>query len=264
MTDDDFVEKTLVFLNKLDLEFFQNFFVYDEIDSTNIKAKELLNENLENGAIVIAKTQKSGRGRFNRVWESPDGGLYVSFILKPDIDVEKTTLLPLLTSIVVSKTLSYYGLSSKIKWPNDVVVNKKKIAGILLESDVYKDKLRYLILGIGINLNVRGDLFSNELKNIPTSVVSELKKPVDYYDFLKKLIIELEKYYSIFNDKEYFRIVSEWKKLSDTLNRLIKIKSSSGEIIGKAYDIDDSGFLIIITDSGEYKKIMSGDCFYFY
>lgn len=263
MNDDTFVKKTLDSLKKMDVSFVKNFVVFNEISSTNTKAKELIKENVKDGTIVISRIQKSGRGRFKRFWESPDGGLYLSIILRPDISPDKATLLPLLAALAVSKTIGIYGISSAIKWPNDVRVNKRKIAGILLESDVYKNKLRFVILGIGINLNVDMNLFSDEIKDYTTSILSELNTPVDYCKFLENLILTLDKYYSMLKNGEFTCIISEWKDLSDTLNRRVKIITSSEEIIGKAYDIDNSGFLIVITESGEYKKIMSGDCLYF-
>jgi len=263
MNDDLFVDKTLGSLKKFKSRYFKDFFVFNEISSTNAKAKDLIRDGAAEGSVVISKIQKSGRGRFDRVWKSPEGGLYISFILKPDVSVDKYTLLPLLSSIAVSKTLSLYGISNKIKWPNDVRIKGKKIAGILLESNISKNQINYIILGIGVNLNIDKNSFPDEIIHNTTSVLSELNKIVDYHRFLKDLILNLDKYISIFEKEDFVKIISEWKILSDTFGKRVKITSSSGEIVGKAVDVDEFGFLIVATDSGEYKKIMSGDCFYF-
>ncbi len=263
MNEHTFKEKILVFSKSINIDLIKKFVVFDEISSTNIKAKELAQDDGAEGTVVIARMQKSGRGRFDRVWESPDGGLYLSIILKPDVSPDKTTLLPLVAALAVSTTIRKYGLSAAIKWPNDVRVNKKKIAGILLESDVYKNQLRHVILGIGVNLNIDVNLFSKELKDAVTSLSHELHVTVDYHKFLEDMLSALDIYYTMFINGEFDCIIFEWKKRSDTIDRRVKIVTSSDEILGKAYDVDKSGFLLVITDSGEHKKIMSGDCLYF-
>jgi len=264
MNTDIFIEKTLELSNKINIGFLQKFAVFNNLSSTNSKAKELIREGDLEGTVVIARRQKSGRGRFDRRWESPDGGLYLSIILKPDVSADKTMLLPLVTALAVSKTIQQYGLFSTIKWPNDVRVNKKKIAGILLESEVIDNQLSYVILGIGVNLNLDVNLFSSDFKKkTATSLSHELCTVVDYHKFLEKLLLSFELYYSKFLNEEFDDIISMWKKLSDTIDKRVKILTSSDEIIGKAYDVDQSGFLLVVTDSGEYKKIMSGDCLYF-
>lgn len=263
MNDDIFIEKTLDLSKKIDIGFVKKFVVFDKLSSTNTKAKELARNGEEEGTVVIARMQQKGRGRFDRVWESPYGGLYLSIILKPDVSPDKTTLLPLVAALAVCKTVNNYGLSSTIKWPNDVRVNKKKVAGMLLESDAHKNQLRYVILGVGVNLNVDVNLFSRELKNVVTSLSQELHFVVDYHKFLENLLLMLDMYYTMFLKREFDRIISEWKVQSDTLNRRVRIVTSYDDVIGKAYDVDQSGFLLVITDSGDYKKVMSGDCIYF-
>lgn len=262
MKDTTFIEKTLDFSKNLDIDLVKKVIVFDEIPSTNSKAKELARKGEEEGTIVIARIQKKGRGRFDRLWESPEGGLYLSIILRPDCPPNKATILTLVTSLVVSKTINSYDLSSNIKWPNDVRVNGKKIAGILLESEAHKNKVEYIILGVGINLNIDTNFLSKKIRLISTSLSREIGTSVDYHSFFKKLLFNFDKYYKLFLDKKYDLILKEWKNQSDTLGRRVRINTSSEQIIGKAYDIDQSGFLIVIGDSGERKKVASGDSFY--
>ena len=258
-----FVKKTLDFSKSIDINLVKKFIVFDEVSSTNIKAKELAQNDEEEGTIVIARIQKKGRGRFDRLWESPDGGLYLSIILRPNCSPDKATLLPLIASLVVCKTInSHYHLSAKIKWPNDVRVNGKKVAGILLESEVDGNQLHYVVLGIGVNLNIDVSLFPKELKNNATSILHELNATVDYHKFLEHLLCTLDNYYSMFLNGNFDTILREWRYYSDTLGRKVRIVTSSDELTGKVYDVDQSGFLIVITDSGEHKKITSGDCIY--
>ena len=262
MKTSPFIEKTNKFFKNFKNDFFKNIFVYEEIHSSNSKAKELAQKGAEEGTLIITKIQKRGKGRFNRVWESPEGGLYLSIILKPNCTPDKTTILPLLTSIVVSKTIDIYAPSSKIKWPNDVLLNDKKIAGILLESEVLKNKVEYVILGIGINLNTDTNLLTKNVQLISTSLSKEIGKNIDYYSFLKDLLNNFHKYYKIFCNENYNLIIKEWKNQSDTIGKRVHIKTSTEQLTGKVIDIDQSGFLILNTIKGTQKKITSGDCKY--
>ena len=262
MKDIMFIKKTLNFSKNLDVDLVKKVIVFDEIPSTNSEAKELAQKGEEEGTVVITKVQKNGRGRFDRLWESPEGGLYLSIILRPDYPPNKTTVLPLVSSLAVSKTINSYNLSSKIKWPNDIRVNGKKIAGILLESEVDENRLEYVILGIGVNLNTDTNLFSEEIRFFSTSLSEEIRTSVDYHDFMKKLLFNLDIYYKLFLNKKYDNIIKEWKNQSDTIGKRVRITTSSKQILGVASDIDQSGFLIVTVNSGKHKKITSGDCIY--
>ena len=263
MIDNTFIEKTLDFSNNIDIDLVKKIIVFDEISSTNIKAKELARNGEEEGTVVIARIQKEGRGRFDRIWESPEGGVYLSVILRPDVSPDKTSLLPLIAALAVSKTINYFDLSSTIKWPNDVRIHGKKVAGILLESEVDGTQICYVVLGIGVNLNIDIGQFPRKLKNVTTSISQELDTAVDYQRFLEKLLSILDLYYTMFLNRDFDTILREWREQSDTLGRKVRIATSSDEITGEAYDVNQCGFLIVVTDSGEHKKITSGDCIYF-
>ena len=261
MKEENFVEKTLNFSKNLDVDLIKDFVVFDDISSTNLKAKELAQDGKTEGTVIISKTQSKGRGRFNRVWESPEGGLYFSIILRPRCKPDKATLLPLFAALSVCKTItSVCDLYVKIKWPNDVLINGKKVCGILLESESSKDGLDYVVLGFGINLNVGVDVLPNEFN--ATSISREIGIKLDCHAFLKKLLLNFSETYSFFIEKKYAILLKEWKVNSDTIGKQVCIDTPSGKINGKAVDIDQSGFLVVTTDLGEHKKITSGDCFY--
>lgn len=263
MNGNTYVENTTDFCRNLGVDLVKNIFVFDELSSTNIKAKELARHGEQEGTIVISRTQTKGRGRFDRKWESPEGGLYFSVILRPQVKSDKTTLLSLVAALSVCETIiALNRLSAAIKWPNDVRINGKKVAGILLESEADGNKIDFVILGIGVNLNTDVTQLSPELKSTSTSIAHEFNQSVDYYEFLKHLFLTLDKHYSIFLNQDINSILSEWKKHSDTLGRNVRVVTPSDETVGKAFDIDESGFLIIETDLGVHKKITSGDCFY--
>ena len=262
MNSSHFVKKTLKFFNTANSDFIKKMYVYDNISSTNRKAKEFAKKGADEGTIVVAKHQTKGRGRFDRVWESPEGGVYLSIILRPPCTPDKTTILPLLTSLVVSETINMYTLSSNIKWPNDVYVYGKKIAGILLESEVIKNEVKHVILGIGINLNTDTSRLSKDIILGSTSVSEELGICIEYNLFLKRLLNTFYKYYKIFCNEDYSAIIMNWKLLSDTIGKMVTIKTLNKQVTGKAIDVDQSGFLILNINHGKLEKITSGDCFY--
>jgi BirA family biotin operon repressor/biotin-[acetyl-CoA-carboxylase] ligase len=262
MNDKTFTEKMAEFSKSIPIDFVKKLFVFDEISSTNSTAKDLARTGAEEGTVVVARTQKKGRGRFDRIWESPDGGLYLSVILRPDVSPDRATVLPLVAALAVSKTINQVGLSSQIKWPNDVRIRGKKVAGILVESETDEKQLQYVIVGIGVNVNTDIHRFPREFRHVTTSLSEELNTSVDYHQFLKKLLTVFGIYYTLFTKGEFDRILTEWKKQSDTLGRKVKIITSTGEIIGEACDVDQSGFLLVVTDAGDRKTITSGDCLY--
>jgi len=257
-----FVKKTEEFAQHLLDDFVKRLYVFDTIESTNRTAKDYANEGAEEGTVVIAKTQSHGRGRFDRLWESPEGGIYLSMILRPSVSVETTSLLPFVAALAVATTLETFGVQSTIKWPNDVRVRRKKIAGILLESEVKGDTISYVVIGIGINLNVDLSTLSLDLQLTSTSLVSELNQEIDFYDFLTKFFVHFDAYYSLFKKHQYKAIVDHWKRRSDTLGKCVRVQTASETVEGTAFDVDESGFLLLTTKTNEKRKIMSGDCFY--
>ncbi len=263
MKESAFVKKTREFSKKLHIDVVKNLLVFDDLNSTNSTAKELAYDGAEEGTIVIARTQNQGRGRFDRIWQSPEGGVYLSFILRPRITAEKTSLLSFVAALALTKTIESYGLHATIKWPNDVRVNGKKIAGILLESEVSGDTINYIVVGIGMNLNFDITYFSMDIQPRSTSMMHELGIAIDYHEFLRTFFIQFGSFYKLFVDQKYDRIIDEWKTYTDTFGKTIRVQTSTETLQGIASDIDQSGFLLLRTKEGETKKIMSGDCLYF-
>jgi len=263
MKESPFVKKTVAFSKTFPIDFVKKLLVFDTLDSTNTTAKEHAREGAEEGTIVVARTQTQGRGRFDRIWQSPAGGVYLSFILRPKASVKKTVLLPFVAALAVAKTIDAYGLQATIKWPNDVRVNGKKIAGILLESETNGQASTYVVVGVGINLNVDLKDLASDLRAYSTSISSEVGNPVDYHEFLKTFFMQFESSYRVFKEQRYERIIDEWKDHADTLGKTIRVKTSTETLQGTAFDIDQYGFLLIKTEQGATKKILSGDCLYF-
>jgi BirA family biotin operon repressor/biotin-[acetyl-CoA-carboxylase] ligase len=262
MKETIFIKKTVEFSKNLHTDLVKKLLVFDEVDSTNSTAKELAQAGAEEGTVVIARIQHHGRGRFDRIWQSPDGGVYLSIILRPRISTEKISLLPFVAALAVVKTIKLYGLHTTIKWPNDTQVNGKKIAGILLESEIKGDAIIYVVVGIGMNLNIDRKQLSPDIQSRSTSMSHELGFPVDYHEFLRTFFVQLEKTYLLFVDHSFEKIINEWKIHTDTLGKTIRVQTSTGTLQGLAIDIDPQGFLLLRTENGEIKKILSGDCLY--
>jgi BirA family biotin operon repressor/biotin-[acetyl-CoA-carboxylase] ligase len=258
-----FVEDIERFSKNLQVDFVKKLIVFDSLDSTNTTAKNLALAGAEEGTIIIARTQCKGRGRFDRVWQSPEGGVYLSIILRPQFPARNVALLSFVAALSVAKTIEAFGMRATIKWPNDVRVMKKKVAGILLESEIKGNHVNYVIVGIGVNLNLDVKELTSDIRFQSTSLASESPTPVEYQDFLQTLLIQFEDFYNLFNQHQAERLINEWKTLSDTLGKLIRVQTPTEVIQGIAFDVDQAGFLLLRTDQGEIKKILSGDCLYF-
>ncbi|MFQ6071492.1 MAG: biotin--[acetyl-CoA-carboxylase] ligase [Methanosarcinales archaeon] len=232
---------------------------FAEVDSTNDMAKKLADK-CEDGTVVIADVQKRGKGRFGREWISPSGGIYLSIFLKPRMDPSNAPRLTLTFGLAVAKTIRKLGLDAKIKWPNDILINGKKVSGILTEADV-NNNINYIIAGIGIDANVDIDTFPIELQDSATSLNRELKKPVNRVELIRELLEEIEKYYDIYF-QDYHKILDEWRSLSDTIGRVVEIKTQKELIIGEAVGVDLEGELLVELSDGTLKKIIAGECIY--
>lgn len=236
-----------------------------EINSTNDLAKKLALGDAEEGTTVIAEEQKSGRGRLGRKWISPYGGIWFSIILRPKInpvDASKATLLAAVA--VTDAIINLTGLKVKIKWPNDILVEGKKLAGILTEMDAEFDKINFLILGIGVNANIDLEIFPSDFRDKTTSLKSLLNKNINRKILLADILKELEKSYFNFlkdrPDNSFAKIVqSRWHDLDGIAGSNIKVMISDKVIEGTANGINDQGGLIIKTTKGETKHLYAGE-----
>jgi BirA family biotin operon repressor/biotin-[acetyl-CoA-carboxylase] ligase len=232
-----------------------NIIKFDVIDSTNTWALENFDK-LEDKTLVSANMQTNGRGRFQRVWVSEDcENIYLSFVLKP----EKTDYIANLTqylSVVTAKVLKNFGIPAQIKWANDVLVNNKKIAGILCESSMKNNVIEGVVLGIGINLNMPAHIIE-KIDKPATSLSLEIEKNVDKEDFLNKLVEEFFKDYDEMIEKGFSFIKSDYLGFANFLGKPVKINTQTSCYYAKS--INSSGNLIVIDEDGNEKTILSGD-----
>ncbi len=230
-------------------------------DSTNTQAKKLAEEGAPEGTVVITEKQTHGRGRKGRSWLSPDGdGIYMSVILRPDLPPFEAPRITLLTAVALAEALiTETGMSLRIKWPNDILINGKKIAGILTEISSEMDAIDYVVVGLGLNVNTPHENFTHELKNQSTSVYIETGTVFSRVRLIQAFLHWFEKYYDILLTSGFSSIIKRWRTLADIIGRNIKVDSIGKSYSGEVVDINDDGVLMLKDDKGNIHRIISGD-----
>jgi len=225
-----------------------------EIGSTMDAARELAKKGVGEGTIVIAEAQAHGRGRLSREWLSPKGGIYFTLILRPSISPAYAPRINLMASVAVATTIrKLFGLNAELKWPNDVLIGGRKVCGILAEMDAEMDVVNFVNVGIGINANTSIPQFEKTV----TSLKDALGREISRKEFLSVLLMEIERQQPLLMKED---LLGEWKKLSVTLNKNVRIVAPGEVIVGRAIDIDTTGALIVKERNGFLKKAMAGDC----
>ncbi|MCX7913480.1 MAG: biotin--[acetyl-CoA-carboxylase] ligase [Thermodesulfovibrionales bacterium] len=234
---------------------------YDTVSSTNIVAGEFAARGYGEGIVVIADEQTAGKGRLGRKWISPKGkNLYLSSILTPPILPKDTPILTLLAGVACCTVLKeYLGLPATIKWPNDLLLEDKKVGGILSEIKADIDRVIYAIVGIGININSDVEDFPEELREVATSIKIHTKKEFSRTEVVILLLKELQKWYDILLTKGKEEILSKWQRLSSTIGKKVKAQVWNNVFIGVAESIDDDGFLILRLNDNSSIRINAGD-----
>ena len=238
-------------------------YYFEEIDSTQNFAQNIAADKKENGTIIIAEKQTSGRGRLDRKWTSPKGGIWFSLIIHPKFDVSSSTLIPILSAVALSKSIkSVLGLETEVKWPNDITMNGKKVAGVLVDASFQTNSIDYLILGIGINFDIDTKKLEKRLTKTPNFYgIDSLRGKEDKTPpktLLKEFLLQFEKNLFQLDKGEKSKIIKEWTKRAAGIGKKITINTSNGKISGISQGIDNDGALKIKTRN-EIKKIYVGD-----
>jgi BirA family biotin operon repressor/biotin-[acetyl-CoA-carboxylase] ligase len=233
---------------------------YKTINSTNLVAMEIAEKTPE-GTVVIADSQENGRGRLGRTWISPPhANIYMSIILKPEIGTQDITLLTIMASVACAKALGRAtGLKVTIKWPNDLIVSDKKIGGILTELTIQQKKIVSAVVGIGINVNMEIDDFPEDLKETATSVQTETGKTFYREGIVSQVLNELDIWYTFLKKMDRKKLLSEWQINTSTLGKKVKVIIGKETLEGFAESIENDGRLVLRLQSGETRRISSGD-----
>jgi len=242
--------------NNLDTHFIgQRVIYYPSLTSTMEVAKREAQCEAVEGTVVIADEQTGGRGRLRRVWLSPKGSLALSIILYPSM-VYLSSLIMLASLAVVRSIEVVTGLKSQVKWPNDVLINGRKVCGILIESDVQKSTVGYAIIGIGVNVNFRLCDFP-EISPIATSLSDELERSVSRLDITRQLLVEIERLYLTLQTGG--SIYEEWRDSLVTLGKRVRVKWGKTIHDGVAESVTRDGSLLLRRSDGSLTKVVAGD-----
>ena len=238
-------------------------YYFEEIDSTQNFAQNIAADKKENGTIIIAEKQTSGRGRLDRKWTSPKGGIWFSLIIHPKFDVSSSTLIPILSAVALSKSIkTVLDIETEVKWPNDITMNGKKVAGVLVDASFQTNSIDYLILGIGINFDIDAKKLEKRLTKTPNFYgIDSLRGKEDKTPpkkLLKEFLLQFEKNLFQLDKGEKSKIIKEWTKRAAGIGKKITINTSNGKISGISQGIDNDGALKIKTRN-EIKKIYVGD-----
>ncbi|MFC2034282.1 biotin--[acetyl-CoA-carboxylase] ligase [Chloroflexota bacterium] len=226
-----------------------------QLTSTMKLAREQARQGVAEGTVIITDKQTAGRGRINRVWLSPKGNLAVSIILRPEL-THLPSLIMLASLAVVHSINKVTGLNPQIKWPNDVLINDKKVSGILIENDVKANKVNHTIIGIGVNINLKLTDFP-EIQAIATSLSDELGKKVSRLSVLRSLLAEIERLYLVLTGGGC--IYEEWRDNMLTLGKKVRVETGDSILEGVAESVDRDGSLCLRGVDGGLIKIVVGD-----
>jgi len=233
-------------------------------DSTNTQARELAREGAPEGTLVVAEAQSAGRGRKGRSWLASSGeGLLFALSLRPDMEPSRAALITLMTAVSVAEALiQETGINARIKWPNDILVGRKKLAGILTEMSMELDAVDYVIVGLGLNINTPADAFHDDIQEIATSVLAEAASPFSRISLLRAILSRFEAHYTTLSTQGPESILTRWKSLSDIVGRRVCVSMMREDVEGRVLDIDPDGVLLVENEAGESLRILSGDVTY--
>ncbi|MDD5701920.1 MAG: biotin--[acetyl-CoA-carboxylase] ligase [Dehalococcoidales bacterium] len=233
----------------------QKVIYYPVVDSTMEAAKREAIWGAEAGTVIIAGEQTAGRGRLNRTWVSPQGGLAMSVILRPNSDY--IPYLIMFASLAVTYSLRVLtGLRPQIKWPNDVLINDKKVCGILIENDIRKNTLKHTIIGIGINVNIHIPDYP-EIASIATSLSDQLGREIPRLDVARHLLVEMDRLYQLLSKNDF--ILEQWKRNLITIGQKVQVTMGDMVYQGTAESVTGDGSLMLRQKDGSLKKIIAGD-----
>lgn len=233
---------------------------HDAIPSTNDEALRLARGGAPHGTLVLADRQTAGRGRRGRSWVSPAGvNLYLSIILRPPLPPQRAPELVPVVAVAAAETLRAHGVDAGIKWPNDLEIDGRKVAGILTELSANADRIHFVVVGIGINVNLHGDDLPEELRPIATSMALELGRQLSRPALAADFLGRLEGWLGLHERAGFGPVRERYRELSTTLGQRVRLVEADGEIEGVAEDIDESGAILLRRDDGVLEMARTGD-----
>jgi BirA family transcriptional regulator, biotin operon repressor / biotin---[acetyl-CoA-carboxylase] ligase len=237
----------------------KNLQLLSEVASTNTLAMEMAADGTPEGTVVIAETQTNGKGRLGRTWVSPKGNLYLSVVLRPNIPIYKAPLITLTGAVAVASAIrTTCGLEAGIKWPNDILISGKKVSGLLTEMSAEQDRIRHIVLGIGVDVNMEMGELPPEIRSLTTTLAAEAGAKINRTTLLQQVLRDLERWYRMFLNN-HAAVLEEWKKLNMTVGNRITVSGAGEDLDGLAQGVDSDGRLIVRLDDGTVRTVAAGD-----
>ncbi len=247
----------------------KNIYYEEKVDSTNTLARELSIKGVKNGSVVISDYQEKGRGRNGKIWTSPCGcNIYMSIILKPKFSPEVAQGMTILAAVSVADAIAeVVSLKPQIKWPNDILIDSKKVSGILTEMSTQNMIIEHIIVGIGINVNAEENDIEDGIKNIATSLLIESKKTDGFTGLLNRnklitsILNKFDKYYEMFLSTGLSSVLQYYQKYFNMIGKEIEINIKDKRVKGQVVGIDSKGALLLKTGENELEKVVSGEIY---
>ncbi len=238
-----------------------NINVFDTLESTQIKAHEYARKGAKHNTVILAERQLKGRGRLGRVWYSDNNsGVWMSIILRPKFPLAQAAQITLAISLSLIKVfVNNFSLPVMIKWPNDIYIGQKKLAGILTELKGESDHIEYIILGIGINVNTKLEEFSEEIRGKATSMFLELNRFIDRNFLIAQILTEINQDFMLYETNYFSPFITEWEKYSMLKGKNIIVKNVTDKVKGKVIGINNAGNLLILDNEQNIIPIFAGE-----
>lgn len=235
--------------------------VFEETTSTNDVVEKLARDGVREGVVVFAESQTKGRGRLGRAWMSPTHkGLWFSILLRPELRPQAATQLTIASATALRRAVKLVtGVTAEIKWPNDLLINGKKVAGILTEMSAEPDRVRHIIVGIGVDVNQEANEFPAELRKIATSLRIESGEMVSRAELATAILQELEKDYARVCGRKFAALADEWEAGCGTIGKDVSVQMGVQQVRGRAEALDDDGALLVRTEHGHLERVIGGD-----
>jgi BirA family biotin operon repressor/biotin-[acetyl-CoA-carboxylase] ligase len=236
----------------------KSIFLFNELDSTQDYAMTLPKSESLHGTIVIAKKQDMGKGRIGRTWISPEGGLWMSIIFRPNFSVDNIIFIQFIGALAVANAIrEITKIDCKLKWPNDVLINEKKVCGILVDVNLENENNK-IVMGIGLNANIDSSSINNFLDgNVKaTTLKEECGNDIDLLFLIKSILEKLEHYYDALSRGKTLEIIDSWKEKSDMFGKRAIVYDGNEKLIGHVIDIDQNGGLVMKLTDGSVKNII--------
>ncbi|MEW5705526.1 MAG: biotin--[acetyl-CoA-carboxylase] ligase [Actinomycetota bacterium] len=229
------------------------------LGSTNDLAKKLAEKGASEGTVIIAEEQSKGKGRLNRSWTSPPGGIWLSAILRPEVLLAEASRFTILAAVAVAKAMEKLGVQPDIKWPNDILIEGRKVCGVLLELSSQIGQVDYLVMGFGVNANFKLDAIPSDFRDNVTTLYEVLGRKINRSFFISELLYELEDSYRRLLAGGWKSILADWLKRCKMLNQSISLQTIRGTVEGEFIGVDDLGAIRIKLPGGRIKKFAAGD-----